>query len=63
MLLLILGLLVLIKYYVWPEIWVKRVVIPVVRTYAAGKRDVINGLHAMGVYEKERSAGRVQSAS
>lgn len=42
--LIILGTLVLIKYYVWPEIWVKRILIPVLRTYLRAKRNLINGL-------------------
>lgn len=61
MLLLILYLLVLIKYYIWPEIWVKKVVIPLVQTYYDGKRDIVDGLHAKGMYEKDRAANRAQS--
>lgn len=46
MFLIILGALVLIKYYLWPEIWVKQVLIPVMRTYLRARRNLINGLEA-----------------
>jgi len=46
MFLILLGALVVIKYYVWPEIWAKRVLIPVLRNYLRAKRNLINGLEA-----------------
>lgn len=43
-LVILLGVLILIKYYVWPEVWVKRVLIPVMRTYLRAKKDLIDGV-------------------
>lgn len=51
--LVILGALVLIKYYVWPEIWVKQVLKSVIRTYLRAKRDLIDGVKRMDKEVKE----------
>lgn len=49
MFLIILSVLILIKYYIWPELWVKRVLRPVLRTYFTARRNLIRGLHEKGL--------------
>lgn len=37
----------MIRGYVWPEIWVRHVILPTVRTYHDAKRKLIDGLKLM----------------
>jgi hypothetical protein len=55
-LLVIVAALVLIRYWLWPEVWAKRVVVPTIRTYLSTKRNLIDGIRS----EKER-AGQHQA--
>lgn len=41
---LLLSLLLLIKYYLWPEFWLKRVVAPVLAAYRGARTRLIEGL-------------------
>jgi hypothetical protein len=41
----IIGILLIIKVYVWPTIWEERVVKPAMRAYLLAKRNVIKSLH------------------
>jgi hypothetical protein len=40
----ILGALVMIRYWLWPQVWAKRVVAPTIRTYLSAKRNLIDGV-------------------
>ncbi len=41
----ILVALVLIRYWLWPEVWAKRVVVPTIRTYLSAKKNLIDGVN------------------
>jgi hypothetical protein len=47
-----LGVLVSVKYYLWPKIWKTYVLVPLLSQYHGAKRDVINGIFEEKINEK-----------
>ena len=55
--LVVLTTLALIRYWLWPEVWAKRVVVPTIRTYLSAKKNLIDGVND----ERARAAQRAAS--